>query len=169
MRNKNRIEPFLGRVKIRYLVKYIWDLKKHVDATYIKHKYKKYKEEIKKFWIDNPDLRFSQVLVTLDIIPNIPGSWYYKEEDEILNELYPTQNIKNYGYIVYLMYGDYEDTVENPIFITLSENKAKNWINKFNSIINNNRERILNSAKECYWSDFLTLNPGAFYEKVEMR
>src|SRR6056297_2577767 len=112
MRNKNRIEPFLGRVKIRYLVKYIWDLKKHVDATYIKHKYEKNKEEIKKFWLNNPDLRFSQVLVTLDIIPNIPGSWYYKEEDEILNELYPTQNIKNYGYIVYLMYGDYEDTVE---------------------------------------------------------
>ena len=169
MRDKNRIEPFLGKVKIRYLVKYIWDLKKHVDATYIKHKYEKYKEEIKKFWIDNPDLRFSQVLVTLDIIPNIPGSWYYKEEDEILNELYPTQNIKNYGYIVSLVEGDFQDTVESNIFITLSENKAKNWIKRLNSIIDNNKDRILNDSRNCFWLDFLIKNPIAHYEKIEIR
>jgi len=44
-------------------------------------------DKIKEFWLENPDLRFSQVLVNLGIIPNIPGSWYYLEEVELLERL----------------------------------------------------------------------------------
>lgn len=43
--------------------------------------------EIERFWTDNPDLRFSQVLIAKEIIPNIPGSWYYMEENDILKKL----------------------------------------------------------------------------------
>ena len=39
---------------------------------------------IKEFWLNNPDLRLTQVLVNLGIIPNIPGHWYYTEEVEWL-------------------------------------------------------------------------------------
>jgi len=42
---------------------------------------------VEKYWLENPDLRFSQVLINLGIIPNIPGVWYYIEEDEILEQL----------------------------------------------------------------------------------
>jgi hypothetical protein len=41
----------------------------------------KEKRKIKKFWIANHDLRFSQVLVNMGYIDNIPGGWYYLEDD----------------------------------------------------------------------------------------
>lgn len=44
------------------------------------------KEEIQKFWEENPDLRLTQVLVNMDIIPNIPGTWYYTEEVDYVVE-----------------------------------------------------------------------------------
>jgi len=43
--------------------------------------------EITEYWTENPDLRFSQVLINIGIIPNVPGVWYYKEEHEILQDL----------------------------------------------------------------------------------
>lgn len=39
---------------------------------------------IEKYWLNNPDLRLTQVLINLDIIPNFPGSWYYIEETDWL-------------------------------------------------------------------------------------
>jgi hypothetical protein len=36
------------------------------------------------FWLDNPDLRISQVLIALDFIPNSTGIWYYTEDHTIL-------------------------------------------------------------------------------------
>jgi hypothetical protein len=44
-------------------------------------------DEIRLAWEDNPDWRFSQVLVNTGIIPNKPGFWYYKEELEVLDDL----------------------------------------------------------------------------------
>lgn len=41
----------------------------------------KERRKIKKFWIANHDLRFSQVLVNMGYIDNIPGAWYYLEDD----------------------------------------------------------------------------------------
>lgn len=41
---------------------------------------------IEKTWYENPDWRFSQVLVNLGIIPNIPGFWYYMEDEQVLIE-----------------------------------------------------------------------------------
>lgn len=38
-------------------------------------------------WKNNPDWRFTQVLVNLEFIPNYPGMWYYTEESEILVSL----------------------------------------------------------------------------------
>lgn len=45
------------------------------------------KDEMLDYWNANPDLRFSQVLVNLGRIPNIPGGWYYMEEHEVLDAL----------------------------------------------------------------------------------
>ena len=97
MRIKERIEPFLEKVKIRYVVKHIW--KFHgLDASYIKHLFERNKDKIKTYWLDNPDLRFSQVLVNLEIIPNVPGTWYYMEEYEILEALgYKSEDVNYWG------------------------------------------------------------------------
>lgn len=39
-------------------------------------------ESIEEYWLSNPDLRLTQVLVIKNIIPNLPGHWYYIEEVE---------------------------------------------------------------------------------------
>lgn len=46
-----------------------------------KKRIKPYLKKIEKFWLKHPELRFTQVLVNLDIIPNFPGMWYYKEDE----------------------------------------------------------------------------------------
>jgi len=38
---------------------------------------------IEMYWDKNPDLRLTQVLVNLGLIPNFPGFWYYLEDDKI--------------------------------------------------------------------------------------
>lgn len=98
MRPIERIEPFLEKVKIRYVIRYIFKLHNYVDPTKIKETFDERKKEVKEFWLQNSDLRFSQVLVSLEYIPNIPGAWYYMEEDEILEKLgYPLEEILLWG------------------------------------------------------------------------
>lgn len=86
MRPVERIDPFLDKVKIRYLIKHIWKLKGIGDPNLIKESIENDLDKIKEFWKDSPDLRFSQVLVNLGVIPNFPGFWYYWEEAEILEK-----------------------------------------------------------------------------------
>ena len=78
MRPKERIKPFLDNVNIGDLVFNIWKLK--VDIDKLVHEYDK--QEILEYWESHSDLRFSQVLVNLGLIPNYQGFWYYMEEDE---------------------------------------------------------------------------------------
>ena len=42
--------------------------------------------EIEKFWNEHQDLRLSQVLISLNYLPNLPGYWFYKEDEDILKE-----------------------------------------------------------------------------------
>lgn len=86
MRYKERIPIFLEHIngKLTFIVVNIWKIKSEISD--IKPIYEN-KKIIKNFWLKNPDLRFSQVLINLGIIPNIPGFWYYIEEDEILEKL----------------------------------------------------------------------------------
>ena len=51
-----------------------------------KNRIKPFLEKIEKYWMKNPDLRFTQVIVSMEIIPNFPGMWYYKEDGENKNE-----------------------------------------------------------------------------------
>lgn len=40
--------------------------------------------ELETIWKQNPDLRFSQLLVNTGFISNFPGLWYYTEDDKIM-------------------------------------------------------------------------------------
>lgn len=84
MRNSIRIDNFLSKVDIRDLLLNIW---KVCDENYV--------DSLEKLILDNIgyiteewkfmyDIRFSQILVNLGFIPNMPGPWYHYEEDEIL-------------------------------------------------------------------------------------
>lgn len=46
----------------------------------------KNKTFLKKYWLNNPDLRLTQVLINLDLIENINGFKYYIEEVDYLIE-----------------------------------------------------------------------------------
>jgi hypothetical protein len=83
MRPVERIDSFLDKVKIRYLLKYIWKIHKG-NENVIKKDIDRSIETIREYWKENSDLRFSQVLVNLGFISNTPGDWYYMEEPEIL-------------------------------------------------------------------------------------
>ena len=86
MRNIKRITPFLENVNWFYLLHNQWNLfnSKLEAGSYVKD-IKEHIKVIKEFWTNNPDLRISQVLVTLGILPNIMGAyWYMMEEHEIL-------------------------------------------------------------------------------------
>lgn len=87
MRSKKRIDPFLKHVNWFYLLHNQWNLfnsklKSGEYVFFIQNNIK----HIRKYWKKNSDLRISQVLVNLNIIPNIQGLWYYMEEHQILME-----------------------------------------------------------------------------------
>ena len=46
-----------------------------------KERIEPYLKRIEEYWLEFPDLRFTQVLVNMNIIPNFPGNWYYKEDE----------------------------------------------------------------------------------------
>lgn len=87
MRNIKRIGRFLELVNNENLLTNIWklplkdnDLRAVLSLITIKSK------EIKDYWLENPNLRYSQVLIGMGIVPNYPGFWYYLEEDDILDQ-----------------------------------------------------------------------------------
>jgi hypothetical protein len=43
-------------------------------------------ENIAEIWMNDPDLRLTQVLIYCDILENIPGSWFYIEEVDYMIE-----------------------------------------------------------------------------------
>jgi len=64
----------------------------------VEKKVVKEKRAIKKYWNANHDERFSQVLVNMGFLDNIPGVWYYTEDDDILLSLgYPSRDILLWG------------------------------------------------------------------------
>lgn len=87
MRPIERIPIFLDLINGRNVEIFnkVWELNGYVDFDMFADLYDAML--IKEFWLENPDLRYSQVLVGLRIIPNVPGFWYYKEENEILEKL----------------------------------------------------------------------------------
>ncbi len=56
-------------------------------------------EEFVKFWKKNPDQRLTQCLINIGFLSNLPGFWYYKEEDQycIDKGLLKTEEIRFWG------------------------------------------------------------------------
>jgi len=87
MRNPIRIDKFLELVDMGNLLTNIWKLPLQDDSLRAMTSLLAVKkDDISEFWHNNPDLRFSQVLINMGFMPNYEGFWYYKEEPEILEE-----------------------------------------------------------------------------------
>jgi hypothetical protein len=82
MRPKERIPVVLDNINWEDFIGYLgFDNFKDIA---IECKY--HIEKIKAYWEADPDLRLVQVLTILNIIPNVPGMWFYLEESEYLLE-----------------------------------------------------------------------------------
>ena len=84
MRPIERIDNFLDKVNFSKVINEIWKLNlsgEHIDMIELE------KEYLRKKWKENQDWRFSQLLVNVGLIPNVPGFWYYTEEYDLLEKL----------------------------------------------------------------------------------
>jgi hypothetical protein len=80
MRDINRIPKILKNIN---LFEFIKSFNIFYTDDEIKQRLKVINMEmLEDYWLKNPDLRLTQVLVNLNIIPNVPGVWYYIEETE---------------------------------------------------------------------------------------
>jgi hypothetical protein len=83
MRIRERIPNFIDKLCPELLHKlFIYWFNTNFED--VESKICKDRRKIKKFWMANHDLRFSQVLVNMGYLDNIPGVWYYLEDDDSL-------------------------------------------------------------------------------------
>tara|TARA_R110000803_G_scaffold210269_1_gene281642 strand:+ start:46 stop:312 length:267 start_codon:yes stop_codon:yes gene_type:complete len=85
------------------------------------------------------------------------------------------QNKENL-YLVVVATGSYDDYFENIKFATEDEEKALLWVNKFNRILEENKDRLNNycftkdQEKEPFWYDFVHYQePNALIRKTELK
>lgn len=94
MRTTERIDPFIDKIipeHIKNVILKVWELKEiekelNEPNSELLQSIIDSKEIIREEWKQNPDLRFSQVLIQCGF-PNFTGFWFYKEDSEILKEL----------------------------------------------------------------------------------
>lgn len=79
MRCKDRIPIIIKKIKWNKFFKELGIFNNKGQYPNVNH----YSEQIEGYWKQHPDLRLTQVLVNLGIVPNKPGFWYYKEDNEI--------------------------------------------------------------------------------------
>lgn len=99
------------------------------------------------FWEDHPYLRLTQVLVNLEIIPNFPGAWYYKEDVDLVLEsgLLQKRDILLWGTRV----------GENLVFKPIKDLETSH----IEAILGDNEEGLLNVNKELlkeFWVELKT-------------
>ncbi len=104
MRRPERIPLFLDKIdgNVSVVLRDAYGLENDINIVESSDNIYDHYDEIRSYWEDNPDLRFTQVLVSLGFIPNVEGFWYYIEEDEVLEKL---------GFMPesYLLWGQYFD------------------------------------------------------------
>ncbi len=95
MRKIERIKPFLGIIcSDEYIIpEWISDsIRFHIKQIVIDNR-----KVIEEQWIKNQNWRFTQLLINIGAIPNIPGIWYYKEEYDWFKEQKDLRQILFWG------------------------------------------------------------------------
>ncbi len=123
MRNKNRIPIILKLLfQNKILSKFLGD---YPENKYIKCGYAKRLHEnwdlIEKTWLENPDLRFGQLLCVLRLVPDIDIEnhiWNIEEDDWLINNNYlQFEDVKFWGSI----YNEHNVRQEEVKFILLKD------------------------------------------------
>lgn len=87
--------------------------------------------------------------------------------------------MKNKSYIVTITTGSSWDRDTYNKFVTLDKEYADTWVEKFNRIIENNKERIdkfaetpefYNDETQLFWAEYIHYqSPSARVEEIELR
>lgn len=78
MRNPLRIPIILDKIDLVQFIKdlKVFDIDEIINVSMVDV------NKIREYWLKHPDLRLTQVLVGLEIIPNTLGFWFYTEETD---------------------------------------------------------------------------------------
>ena len=90
MRNPHRIPTLLDifsreTVKESYL-KNVVGIASKSDINKFLARWKQAEERITEFWKEYPDLRMSQVLISVKVLPNFSGSWFNTEDEKFMKQ-----------------------------------------------------------------------------------
>jgi len=144
---------------VNELIHKIPDLNKYIEVestiTVIEDNW----EDIIESWKENQDLRFFQLLIMLEYIPNIPGSWFYIEEDQwlIKNKLAKSEDILLWGNNYDVDNVRLPETIWKPISslntshiqAILNGKFTKNplYIKTFNKVLKSRGKKVINIKK----------------------
>jgi len=116
MRPIERIKPYISLLKGRNNVFDISE-KEVVKLSQFNPDY----DELEKFWLENPDLRFTQLCVNTGLIPNVPGMWYYTEDlDFMLNLGFEMRDV--------MLWGTYGKSLDQPLKYIFLKNMSNEHI-----------------------------------------
>jgi hypothetical protein len=110
MRPVERIVPFINKIDFKRLFDEVWP-NLGVNSTQMEITIIHNLHALIRFWLDNQDLRFSQVIVNMGLLPNVPGLWYYMEDSEILEKLGEEPAEVNYWGSLFDENGDRRDEI----------------------------------------------------------
>jgi hypothetical protein len=112
MRPIERIKPYISLLKNKTLT---LDISEKETVSLSQLNSEPDYDKLEKFWLENPDLRFTQVCVNTGLIPNIPGFWYYTEDlDFMLNLGFEPREV--------MLWGTYGKNLDQPLkYIFLKE------------------------------------------------
>lgn len=116
MRTAYRIEPFLSKLDLDRLLNLPELNIKPSEIEDIKHIIEDGMEEIKKFWLDNPDLRFGQMMFNLGF--NVLEPLYHLEENQVLKKC-GFSDSESIGWLSYL--NEYGDMLPTPKYRYVSD------------------------------------------------
>ena len=91
-------------------------------------------DELEKYWLENPDLRLTQLFVNTGQMPNIPGFWYYMEDYEfMLNIGFEPREI--------MLWGTYGKNIDQPLKHVFLKDMSNEHINAVLTNVKNISEK----------------------------
>ena len=116
MRPTERIVPYINllRTKIGELLPFV--VGESITLT------QKNLNELEEEWIENPDWRFTQLLVNTGIIPNYPGMWYHIEDQPLFINIFkfPVREV--------FVWGTYGKDADQPLKYKFLKEMSNNHI-----------------------------------------
>jgi len=84
MRLKKRINIFIENMDLIKILECYFPHQSEATIQSLHDEITSHLDMLIKTWRENADWRFSQLLVNTGMVPNVPGMWYYMEDEDVL-------------------------------------------------------------------------------------